>query len=304
MKKITVSAPGKLHLSGEHAVVYGRPALLVTTSQRLAVTIQEGDAHHEGYLAQIIKLVENRYKTSFAHVAVTVNSEIPIGAGMGSSAALAVATVGALAQYIDRPWDITEINSLAYEAEKLQHSNPSGGDNSIVCSGGLLWYRKEFDFLKTFWSLPFFIPKNFSPFTLINTGRKETAGDLVTYVSSRDSMDNDKIFNEIEKVTKKIVQAIHDENQDDFKQNIQKNEFFLEELGVVSNSTKILIRDIESHGGVAKISGAGGIQKGSGVVLAIHDNPKIIINIAKKHKLPSFQVRLSEPGVRVERVLV
>ena len=82
------------------------------------------------------------------------------------------------------------------------------------------------------------------------------------------------------------------------------NERLLEQLGVVSNSTQKFIRDIENSGGAAKISGAGGVKTGSGIVLAVHDDPQKLMALAKKYKHPSFQVTLGGEGVRREQVVV
>src|SRR3989344_2051394 len=150
--KVTVSAPGKLHLSGEHSVVYGKPAVLTSISSRIYVTVEKipnpksqipksikAITHEKNYLVSITKLVERKFNCTFDDFAITVNSDIPEGVGLGSSAALAVATVGVLTQILKQPWDAKKINELAFEAEKQQHGNPSGGDNTIVTYGGMLW---------------------------------------------------------------------------------------------------------------------------------------------------------------------
>ena len=319
MKKVVVSAPGKLHLSGEHAVVYGKPAVVVSTSKRIYVTLQVQSSKFKvqnetselktkkDYLASIIQLVEKKYATEFKNFSLDVTSDIPNGVGMGSSAALAVATIGALTIWLGKQWDTKEINELAFQAEKVQHGNPSGGDNTVVTHGGLLWYRKEIDFLKTFWLLPFKIPKSFVPFVLINTGRVETTGDLVKMVGGlkiRNEKEFEWLIARIEKVTRAIVAAIHDEQESEMRRLIHENEVLLEEMGVVSRPTIKLIRDIEQAGGAAKISGAGGVKKGSGIVLATHNEPKKLAEIANKYNYPSFQVSLGGEGVRREQVIV
>lgn len=320
MKKVTVSAPSKLHLSGEHAVVYGKPVILVATSKRLYVTLEKQNAkcktqneigkikNELHYLAKIVKLFEKKYETAIDNnVNLTVHSDIPIGVGMGSSAALAVATIGALSQWIGREWNPLEINELAFEAEKIQHHNPSGGDNTIATYGGLLWYRKELDFLKTFWLLPFKIPRDFSSFMLINTGRLESTGELVQIVGEKVKKSTSsimRIMSDIEVTTKQIAQYIHDENEPEFLGALKENQKYLEELGIVSTVTRKLIREIESVGGVAKVTGAGGIKGGSGVIIAVHKNPNKLIQIAQAYNFPSFQVQLGGEGLRREQVVI
>ena len=317
MQKVTVSAPGKLHLSGEHAVVYGNPAIVVSTSLRTSVTLEQGvpnNEKHAGtlrkadkFIDEILNIFEARYAAKVPdELALSISSSVPMGAGMGSSAALAVALLGACVTFFDKPWDAQRINELAYQAEKIIHKNPSGSDPAIVTHGGILWYRKELDFLKTFWLLPFKIPKTFAPFVLINTGRTESTGDLVGFVSNvakKDQQSFTVTLDAIEQVTKSMTQAIHDENEQNFSEALKQNERLLEHLGVVSPQTKKLIDEIEIAGGVAKISGAGGIQTGSGVVISMHKNPQIMIDIAKKYSYPAFQVILGGEGVTKVQVI-
>lgn len=172
MHKVIVSAPGKLHLSGEHAVVYGKPAVLVATSKRVFVTLEEFDSSTliaktpipADFIVNVISVIEKKWNLKLKNISLRINSAVPIGAGMGSSGATSVALSGAFQQFFGFSWNINEINEVAYELEKQIHKNPSGGDNTVSSFGGLLWYRREFEFLKTFWLLPFKIPKSFKHF--------------------------------------------------------------------------------------------------------------------------------------------
>ena len=293
MKSVTVSSPSKLHLSGEHAVVYGKPAVLVATNKRLSVTLSHQlpvsnrqtiyssnstlsneklsktsshprlrqvpdgtwlrrDSNNnlleirksDRYIDRICQIFEQKYKLVIGNLSLKILSDIPVGKGMGSSAALAAALIGALSQFYKKPWNISLINELAYKAEKFIHVNASGGDTSISCMGGLLWFRREFEFLKTFWSLPFKFPVKWQDFVLIDTGRSESTGDLVKLVS-KNAKNYGNIFNDIEKVTKQMVLSIKLNNEKLFKSAMQSNELLLEELGVVSKNVKKLIRQIE-----------------------------------------------------------
>lgn len=317
MKKVVVSAPGKLHLSGEHAVVHGKPALVVAISKRMYITLTPTPnskpqrlidvRKKDAYVDSIIKTFTAKYKCKIADIGLEINSNIPVGAGLGSSAALAVTLVGALIAYFGKPWNVTEINELAYQAEKFKHKNASGSDPTVVAHGGLLWYRKELDFLKTFWLLPFKIPQSFKPFILINTGRSESTGEMVEKVGQLKKQNERKfilLITQIEEVTRALVNAVHDEKETEMRQLIKLNEQLLEDMGVVSEKVKQLIRKIEKIGGAAKISGAGGLKTGSGIVLVSSDKPKQITQIAKKYNFPSFQVTFGSEGVKREQVVV
>lgn len=315
MKKVTVSAPGKLHISGEHAVVYGKPTLIVATSLRLYVTLEKGVSPYlsdirkkDSYIDAICRVFEEKHTVSLdGDVGVVITSTVPIRSGMGSSAALAVALIGALTVWRGLAWNVQAINESAYQAEKAKHENSSGSDPAVASHGGLLWYRKELEFLKTLWLLSFKIPKTFAPFVLINTGRLESTGDLVRHVASvkdKDGRHFISLLNDVETVTKEVAYAIHNEEEQLFREALTKNEKLLEDMEIVSSDAKMLIRKVEKSGGTAKISGAGGRSGGSGIILAVHDNPSLLVRIAKQHNYPSFQVTLGGVGVKVEQVLV
>lgn len=314
MKKVTVSAPGKLHIAGEHAVVYGKPSLIVATSLRLYVTLEKSASpslttvrRKDRYIDAIVSVFEKKHGVSVGEeVGITINSAIPVRSGMGSSAAIAVALSGALSVWHGHPWNAQVINETAYQAEKTKHQNSSGSDPAVATHGGIIWYRKEMEFLKTLWLLSFQIPKSFAPFVLINTGRVENTGDLVGHVAQlkqKNEQNFMRILNEVEVVTKNITKAIHDEQEGEFREAIKENERLLEEMEIVSPDAASLIRKIEQTGGVAKISGAGGRAGGAGIILAIHDKPKTLVDLAMQHGYPSFQVQLGGDGVKREQIL-
>lgn len=265
-----VSTPGKLILSGEHSVVYGFPAIATAVNKRLFAT-KKGDIH----------------------------SDIPIGAGMGSSAAFAVAMsalkIGKL--------DLEKINKDAYKMEKILHGNPSGVDNTVVAYGGFLWYRKEDENFKLFKQIK--AKTKLPELFLLDSGQsEETTRDMVEMVGKRYKKEKKKvlkIFRDVEIITKEMLGYLVGTSKPDFSNLIHENEKLLEELGVVSDNTKRIIRKIEKAGGVAKISGAGGKKTGSGMVLIYHKDVDKFKLFIKKNKLNLFSVRLGADGVRPEK---
>lgn len=314
-KLIKVSAPGKIILSGEHAVVYGQPEIVTAINRRLWLTIKEIKSSFKGltFFSQespdllkfaaekVFEILNRRPKKSLE---IRVDSEIPIGSGLGSSAALAVAVAAGFFKYFNEPFNKEKINEIAYEIEKKQHGSPSGGDNTIVTYGGLLWYRKETEFLKVFTPLKF-KTSNLLEFVLINTGRpQETTGEMVTAVRrfyDQNKIKAEKILKEFEKVTRQISVALKQERKKEMMLAIKRNERLLEKLGVVGVFAKKIIREIEKKGGVAKICGAGGRKKASGILLAWHPKKEIVFEVAKKRNLSAFEVKLGEEGVKIEK---
>lgn len=283
---ITVSVPGKVHLMGEHAVVYGKPALLAAINKRLTVSVESGETNATGFVADIVRIVEKHFGIP-VKASITIRSDIPEGYHLGSSAAVAVGTIAALSFFLKKVWNPVLFNQLAYEAEKIMHGNPSGGDNTTVTMGGFIWYRKELEFLKSIWQLPF--TTKLDKFFLIDTGKpKETTKEMVEFVAKQKNLQN--YFDENERQTKQIASAIKTENEKLLIEGIKKGEKTLEEMGVVSKKVLPIIRKIELSGGAAKILGGGGRVGGVGYLLCYSNHPP-------KDAVP---ITLGEEGIRLE----
>ena len=312
-RNISVSAPGKIHLLGEHSVVYGKPAILTSVGLRLKVTISQGKTIPPEFI-KLQKIIERIIKKELKLkkmplYSLEISSEIPVGAGLGSSAGVSSAYIGALLSYLRVSWNLERINKLAYEAEKVFNGNPSGGDNSTVVYGGLIWFRKEDPNLKLIHPLPFSIPQKLSRnFILINSGKpKETTKDMVEIVNLKFKIQNlkfKKIFEDQERLVKELLPVLKKGNEKEFVRIIRAGEKNLENLGVVSKFARSIIREIENLGGAAKICGAGGKTDppagGSGILLCYHKNKKVVENVAKLYNLPYFKAKLGVEGVKIE----
>jgi mevalonate kinase len=152
---------GKLILLGEHSVVYGRPAIAVALPQgaeahaeaadraRLEVqpwgvvvdaAIAEPDPQRE-MLRQAFAALLAGFQQPPA-VAVRARLALPVGAGLGGSAALSVAIVRAIDEHLGKYRSAPEVASHALAAERVFHGNPSGIDTSVAASGRAVLYRK------------------------------------------------------------------------------------------------------------------------------------------------------------------
>lgn len=277
---LKVSAPGKIHLLGEHAVVYGKPALLATVDLRVTVIISQGQNNHplKKIFEPIIKK-ELKIKT-IPPYNLTINSDIPAGVGLGSSAALSSAVISALLLFLKIKWDLNLINKLAYEAEKVFHGNPSGADNKTVIFGGI--------------TVPLKLADNF---VLINTGQpKETTKEMIELAKPKIG----RILDDQERLVKELLPVIQDGNEEKFIEIIRAGEKNLESIGVVSPYAASIIRKIEGSGGAGKICGGGGKEKATGVLLCYHPQKKVIEKIATSFNLPFFRVNLGVEGLRHE----
>ena len=311
---ITISVPSKVHLLGEHSVVYGKPALLAAIDKRIEVTITASKTKQiqgiQEYVREVMKLLEileteikKQIKLKkIEPYCITIKSEVPVGSGLGSSASLSAGLTAALFSFLEIPWNNKIIFNVAYAGEKFFHGNPSGGDLATVIEGGLLWFRKEFEFLKTFCHLPFKPHKNIRQFVLIDSGKpKESTKEMVEEVSKLKLLFPHKVrslFNSLEELTKQMVLALRDGNEDSLIDCIKLGERNLEKLGVVGRRAQSLIREIEKLGGAAKITGAGGIQDGSGMLLVYYKDMKKLLDYIKQKELEVIKIQVGKEGLR------
>jgi len=157
------SACAKIILCGEHAVVYGRPAIalpLVHLRTRASVTpttsevakrlfhISAPDIHAEfdisseptRPLSVLSRLAFEALAQLPPAATLTVNSDIPPASHLGSSASAAVACARAISAYCGRELPPVEVSRLAFEAEKIYHGSPSGIDNTVVAYEQPVWF--------------------------------------------------------------------------------------------------------------------------------------------------------------------
>ena len=314
--KITFLAPAKVILSGEHAVVYGKPAIVSSIDLRLKFTVTNLDrSSQDGNSSKDILFISERVKEYLRKQKIKfedkpfgfeIKSDIPIGRGLGSSAALCVAASAAFLEfYVGRQFEKEVINNIAYQTEKYFHINASGVDVSASCFGGLIFYRKEFEFLKNISSLNFKIPKKIEEgLYLIDSGKpKETTGFMVHNVVGEKYNKSprlvEEILNDIEKTTKRMVVSIIKEDVDFFTKSIVDNQILLEMLGVVSKKARNLLKELEPFG-FGKVSGGGGKEEGSGFLLFYTNKKRELEKYLKKKKINFYKFQQDFRGLEYE----
>lgn len=307
MDTISFSAPAKIHLMGEHSAVHGKPALLAAINKRITISISDSiDSKNDSIPEKLKHVIEETIKnqckiSTIPNYFASISSNIPVGLGLGSSAAMSAAFTASLLTFLEIKFDNALLFKIAYEGEKLFHGNPSGGDLAVSIEGGLLYFRKEFEFLKSFSHLPFPISKKIQPFVIINSGKPdESTLEMVKNVGELKKESPEKInaiFEDQELQTKNLVLSLKDGNENLLINSMRLGEANLEELNVVSGAANEIIRKIEKAGGASKIQGGGGIKNGSGMLLCYHPNLQILLNLTAKNQLESEIITIDERGI-------
>lgn len=271
----SASAPGKIILFGEHAVVYGRPALAVPVTQ-VQAEVEVEDSKRPGVrleapairlkaeltslppdhpLAAVINNLSSRLGlASLPPLKIKINSSIPVASGLGSGAAVSVALIRALSTHLGRALSDEEVNTLAYEAEKLYHGSPSGIDNTVVTYARPVYFIKERPLEKL---------RVGAAFTILigDTGlpapTKESVAD-VRKLWEADRARWDRVFDRIGEIAAEARAAIEAGSIDALGPLMDENHFWLRELTVSSPEMDHLVATAWSAGAEgAKVSGGG-----------------------------------------------
>lgn len=336
---IQVKAPGKLILSGEHAVVYGYPALAMAVNRHVtAVVTSESSQHirfnltdlsHDSHfsldgLRKLKERIKRKYhrfvrgeygirqvlqkpfelaqialgmaadgikdKTTTPGVNLKVNSTIPVGCGMGSSAATILSVMAAMSHYVGSPMSNDALYQLALEAENMQHGYSSGLDLRVAMQGGCIYMHQGV------WEARELPPLSMC---LVNTGTPEsTTGECVEKVAA--IFKNTMIGEQFAAVTKSLDNALQSSSKSAVYAAIRANHRLLIEIGVVPLRIQTFIADIEAMNGVAKICGAGAVTGDrAGIVLIISDDMETVSSICSKAGFEMMPITCEARGVHV-----
>jgi len=329
MKTITVSAPGKLMLLGEHAVVYGGPCLVTAVGQRMRATVElvedknfyldAFDVNVTGYQkplvglgkgeipkgAQFVEIAVKNFSEKYplsTGIKVTTKSEFSAQFGFGSSSASTVCVLKALSELINLKLNNKQLFNLAYKTVLDIQGKGSGFDVAAAIYGGTLYFftgGKAIESLKV----------NDLPLVIGYTGVKADTVTLIKQVAEKKKQFPDKIDRILQAITKLVEEAKIKMLEGDWEcvgKLMDFNQEYLRDLGVSSEKLEALISAAKNAGAYgAKLSGAGGGDCMIALIRQPTDQGKPLIEKAIKEAGGEvIRVLPNAPGVYLERQFV
>ena len=236
----------------------------------------------------VITFLDGLHLTLERGVHIKLESNIPIGCGMGSSAATILSVLRGITEFFALDFIPDTFYQYGLEAEKLQHGRPSGVDPYISLHGGFVRFQNKEAEKKELPSLPMY---------LINTGLPEsTTGECVSFVASH--FNKNPIWLEFNTVTENIEKALSENDLLKVQHYIKQNNKLLKQIGVVPNKVQSFIADIENWGAAAKTSGAGAVtgNRGGIVLVFSEQSPH---HICEKYGYELIPIKGESIGARI-----
>ena len=333
-----VQAPGKLILSGEHAVVYGHPALAMAVNRYAVATATPemsslisfdlSDLAYERKLSlNALEQLKNRIKDKYQRfingdfkirdvlqkpvelaqfafslffetlnikltqgVKIHVQSDIPMGCGMGSSAATILSIVHAIAHHMHIELPPEMFFRLGLEAENVQHGFSSGLDLRVSLHGGCVYMKDGEIHTRSVPTVPMY---------MINTGAPESSTGECVAAAAR-HFKEDQIGERFSVVTEAMDSALQLNDLPGVIDAIRKNHALLSEIGVVPKEVQLFIEEVEETNGAAKICGAGAVSGSkAGIVLVVTENILALEEICARFEYTILPITGETRGVHV-----
>ncbi len=336
--KVTSTSPGKAILFGEHFVVYGYSSLIFAIDKRFRVVLEYGDSDRNGskirvtsnlgFSAEIVdsKIIMSNNDQSYVDVVnnlhkiisyllegmhndgtvankqsmnVHIDSEIPVGGGLGSSSAFCVALTGALYYNSDNKPGKKFICDKSIGVERVINNSTSGVDCSICTYGGLGVYNKSHGFRKIGADMHDF------PFLVIDTGIPHNTSEMVNKVKRVKENDAEYfsiLCNQYESIFNLSLKSLKTKNLESLGTLMDENHSILKKLSLSNHVIEKVIEICQSGGTYGtKITGSGG----GGCLLSLVDkkDKTLVKRLLKKLdelKLNHFFVNPDDGGIKIE----
>ena len=323
---IIATAPAKVILTGEHFVVHGQPALAAAIDIYSKVTVRSNIPNiieisspvlgikskfsikelgkkikrisNDDPIGPLKYIIEKILRTAGqidCGLKIRIDSKIPVGVGLGSSASTAVSTTLAVARYLNLKLTKNDVFEIASIQEKLIHKKPSGIDCTTTTHGGVIFFKigKDPEYLA---------PNDSIKIVIGDTQSKRSTGDLVTKVTKRVTIGDGEIHRISEsagKVTMKAVKSYREGDFDNLGKLMNANHEFLQKIGVSTEQLDRLVNATQQVGALgAKLTGAGG--GGCMIALCYPEDKHKVAKAIEDTGGRSYIVSIDTTGVKSE----
>ena len=277
---VIASASAKTILFGEHAVVYGEPAIAIplsdtrtfaslipnegkfrVISEKTGLNTVYGQLEPGSGLYTLFNLLMKEYNLDkLPDDTLEIRSDIPIASGLGSGAALSVAVTRVFGKRFGKDTETETINRIAFEVEKVYHGTPSGIDNTVIA------YEQPVFFTKSAGFKPFKADLSALPLLIVDSGIRSRTVDVVSDVRAHFDR-NETPIREIGSLVRNACDALKKGNLMEIGRLMNENQRLLRVIDVSCSALDELISLALAQGAHgAKLTGAG--RGGNMIVLA------------------------------------
>jgi mevalonate kinase len=296
-------AHGKIILIGEHAVVHHTPAIVLPVFDAyVEVHIESSEVDYidssffkgliidipDTYQAIQMLIIKLKHDLMIHQVKITMDTHIPVAAGMGASAAIASAITQAMFQFTKKPLSQKTLKTYMNFSEVMAHGSPSGIDVEGVLSQKPLIFQKE--------KAPKTITTTFNGYLfIVFSGIKGSTKEAVLKVQSYLDVHGNKIIQDMEANINQTIEAFQNKDIKRIGPLLKRYQAYLNTLGVSHKILDDMIKDAYDFGSLgAKLSG-GGL---GGCMIALFDDQNKMLQLKEHYNSkgyqPSFVVDLSE----------
>ena len=306
MKSIA-SAPGKIILFGEHFVVHGTKAILAAINKRVTVTTTFTDnktikvnselgtlevpisyevakSEFRPFIFLVNKMINSNQNVS--GLEVTIDSDIPIGVGLGSSSACCVAAAASICGLF-KELSSEEILNLSIDAEKTIFPDTSGADCTVCTYGGMIEYPSIEKIDNTF-ELNLLIANSMIPHNTKNSVEK------VNKFKENDKERFSQLCDFETELIDIVIVAMKNNDATTFGLKMSENQKYLEEIQVSNDTLRDMINSLSEISLGSKITGAG--DGGCIIALVKDDNMDKVPALLPKDK-ECFSAKIDTKGV-------
>jgi len=310
--KSIASAPGKIILFGEHFVVHGTKAILAAIDKRITVTstftenktikvnsqlgtlevpisssYEEVKSEFRPFVYLANKIINSNQNVN--GLEVTIDSDIPIGVGLGSSSACCVAAAASISELF-KELSSEEILNISIEAEKTIFPDTSGADCTVCTYGGMIEYEqftgtKKID--NTF-ELNLVIANSMIPHTTKNSVER------VSKFKENDEERFSQLCDLETKLIDEVIVAMKNNDVTTFGLKMSENQKYLEEIQVSNDTLRGMISSLKEISLGTKITGAG--DGGCVIALVKDENMDKVPALLPKDK-ECFSAKIDTKGV-------